>query len=107
MAKLDEQKLVQGSLIVRIVHSLTEGKGSVVRRQFKTFAQFDAWLKKHEREEGSPFRQVSELVKCAKGHCAYNYDSGILHNQLYLHDIYYSFRNGKPYVTRIDLLDGD
>jgi len=84
-----------------------EGKGSVVRRQFKTFAQFDAWLKKHEREEGAPFRQVSELVKCSRGHCEYNYDNGILHNQLYLHDIYYRFRNGRTYITRIDLLDGD
>ena len=107
MGTLDEKKLIQGSVLVRIVHSLMEGKGSVVRRSFKTFGQFDAWLKKREREEGSPFRQVSELVKCAKGHCEYNYDNGILHNQLYLHDIYYRFRNGKPYVFRIDLLDGD
>lgn len=107
MATLDEKKLIQGPVLVRIVHSLMEAKGSVVRRSFKTFAQFDAWLKKREREEGSPFRQVSELVKCAKGHCEYNYDNGILHNQLYLHDIYYRFRNGKPYVVRIDLLDGD
>ena len=107
MATLDEKKLIQGSVLVRIVHSLMEGKGSVVRRSFKTFAQFDAWLKKREREEGSPFRQVSELVKCAKGHCEYNYDNGILHNQLYVHDIYYRFRNGKPYIVRIDLLDGD
>jgi len=107
MKTLDSQKLIQGSLSVRIVHSLMEGKGSVVRRSFKTFAQLDAWLKKREREEGAPFRQVSEVVKCAKGHCAYNYDNGILHNQLYLHDIYYRFRNGKPYITRIDLLDGD
>jgi hypothetical protein len=107
MRTLDEKKLIQGSLLVRIVHSLMEGRGSVVRRNFKTFAQFDAWLKKREREEGAPFRQVSEVVKCAKGHCEYNYDNGILHNQLYLHDIYYRFRNGKPYITRIDLLDGD
>jgi hypothetical protein len=107
MGTLDEKKLIQGPVLVRIVHSLMEGKGSVVRRSFKTFAQFDAWLKKREREEGSPFRQVSELVKCAKGHCEYNYDNGILHNQLYLHDIYYRFRNGKPYIVRIDLLDGD
>jgi len=107
MRTLDEKKLIQGPLLVRIVHSLMEGKGSVVRRSFKTFGQFDAWLKKREREEGSPFRQVSELVKCAKGHCEYNYDNGILHNQLYLHDIYYRFRNGKPYIVRIDLLDGD
>ena len=107
MRTLDEKKLIQGPVLVRIVHSLMEGKGSVVRRSFTTFAQLDAWLKKREREEGAPFRQVSELVKCARGHCAYNYDNGILHNQLYLHDIYYRFRNGKPYIVRIDLLDGD
>ena len=107
MSSLDRKKLIQGSLLVRIVHSLMEGKGSIVRRQFSTFAQVDAWLKKRETEEGGPFRQVSEVVKCSKGHCAYNYNNGILHNQLYLHDIYYRFRNGKPYITRIDLLDGD
>jgi hypothetical protein len=107
MSTLDEKKLIQGSVLIRIVHSLMEGKGSLVTRRFKTFAQFDAWLKKREREEGAPFRQVSEIVKCAKGHCAYNYDGGILHNQLYLHDIYYRFRKGRPYITRIDLLDGD
>jgi len=107
MSTLDQKKLIQGSFVVRTVHSLMEGKGSVVSRRFKTFAQFDAWLKKHEREEGSPFRQVSEIVKCSRGHCEYNYDGGILHNQLYLHDIYYRFRKGRPYITRIDLLDGD
>jgi hypothetical protein len=107
MRTLDDKKLIQGTLVVRIVHSLMEGKGSVVRRSFKSFAQFEAWLKKGEREEGAPFRQVSELVKCSSGHCKYNYDGGILHNQLYLHDIYYQFCQGKPYITRIDLLDGD
>jgi hypothetical protein len=107
MSRLDDKKLIQGSALLRIVHSLMEGKGSLVSRRFKTFAQLDAWLKKRERREGAPFRQVSELVKCSKGHCEYNYDGGILHNQIYLHDIYYRFRNGKPYITRIDLLDGD
>lgn len=107
MSTLDQKKLIQGSFLVRIVHSLMEGKGSVVSRRFKSFAEFDSWLKKHERAEGAPFRQVSELVKCSRGHCAYNYDSGILHNQLYLHDIYYRFVKGRPYITRIDLLDGD
>src|SRR4051812_14817879 len=107
MRTLDDKKLIQGTVVVRIVHSLMEGQGSVVRRSFKTFTQFEAWLKKREREEGAPFRQVSELVKCSRGHCQYNYDGGILHNQLYLHDIYYQFRNGKPHITRIDLLDGD
>ena len=107
MSTLDQKQLVHASFVVRIVHSLMEGKGSVVSRRFKTLAEFDSWLKKREREEGAPFRQVSEIVKCSRGHCAYNYDGGILHNQLYLHDIYYRFRNGRPYITRIDLLDGD
>jgi hypothetical protein len=107
MRTLDEKKLIQGSVLIEIVHSLMEGKGSLVRRRFKSFAQLDTWLKKRETEEGAPFRQVSELVECAKGHCEYNYDNGILHNQLYLHDIYYRFRNGRPYIVRIDLLDGD
>jgi hypothetical protein len=107
MSTLDQKKLIQVSFLVRIVHSLTEGNGSVVSRGFKRFAEFDAWLKKREREEGAPFRQASELVRCAKGHCEYNYDNGILHNQLYLHDIYYRLRKGRLYITRIDLLDGD
>src|SRR6185436_5548886 len=106
MRTLDEKKLLQGSLLVVIEHSLIEGKGQYVRRRFKTFAQLDDWLKKQEREEGAPFRQVMPLKKCSKGRCAYNFDNGILHNQLYLHDLYYRFRNGKPYLIRIDLLDG-
>ena len=107
MSTLDQKQLIQGSFLVKIVHSLMEGKGSVVSRRFKTFAEFDGWLKKHQREEGAPFRQVSEIVECSRGHCEYNYDGGILHNQLYLHDIYYRFRSGRPYIVRIDLLDGD
>ena len=107
MRTLDEKKLIQGSLLVVIEHSLIDGKGQYVRRRFKTFAQLDQWLKKQEREEGAPFRQVMPLKKCVKGRCAYNFDNGILHNQLYLHDLYYAFRSGRPYVVKLHLLDGD
>ncbi len=107
MRTLDGRKLSQGSLLVVIEHSLIDGKGQYVRRRFKTFAQMDNWLKKQEREDGTPFRQLKPLQKCVKGRCAYNFDNGILHNQLYLHDLYYAFRSGRPYVLKLHLLDGD
>ena len=107
LGTLDKKKLINGSLLVVIEHSLGEGKGQFVRRRFKTFAQLDSWLKKRETDEGAPFRQLMPLKKCAKGRCSYDFDGGILHNQLYLHDLYYSFRNGRLYVVKLHLLDGD
>lgn len=107
MHTLDGKKLIQGSLLVLLEHSLIDGKGQYERRRFKTFAQLDEWLKKREREEGAPFRQLKPVKKCAKGHCSYDFDNGILHNQLYLHDLYYGFRNGRLYVVKLHLLDGD
>ena len=104
---LDSRKLINGSLLVVIEHSLAEGKGQYVRRRFKTFAQLDEWLKKRETEEGAPFRQLMPLTKCARGRCKYGFDNGILHNQLYLHDLYYGFQNGRLYIVKLYLLDGD
>jgi hypothetical protein len=46
-------------------------------------------------------------VKCAKGVCTYNFDGGILHNNLYLKKITYGMRGGCPYLKSIYLLDGD
>ena len=107
LGQLDGRRLVNGSLLVVIEHSLSEGKGQYVRRKFKTLGQLDAWLKQHERAEGAPFRQLMPLKKCAQGRCSYNFDGGILHNQLYLHDLYYGVRKGRPYILKLHLLDGD
>jgi hypothetical protein len=107
LSSLDSKKLIHGSLLVVIEHSLAEGKGQYVRRRFKNFAQIEVWLKKLETNEGAPFRQLMPLKKCMKGRCSYNFDGGILHNQLYLHDLYYAFRNGQPYIVKLYLLDGD
>jgi len=105
LGTLDKQKLINGSLLLVIEHSLSEGQ--FVRKRFRTFAQLDGWLKKRQTDEGAPFRQLMPLKRCAKGRCSYNFDGGILHNQLYLHDLYYSFRNGRLYVVKLHLLDGD
>ncbi len=105
LADLDKKHLAASNVTLVIEHSLTEGK--ITTRRFKNLAAIDRWLTKQEREEGAPFRQTMPLLRCAKGRCSYNFDGGILHNNLYLHDIYYSARNGRLLITKIHLLDGD
>ena len=107
LSTLDRRNSVTGAVTVVIEHSLGEGKDQFETKRFRSFAKIDEWLKKREREDGSPFRQTMPLIRCARGRCRYNFDGGILHNQLYLHDFSYSVRNGRAYITRIHLLDGD
>ncbi len=110
LADLDQKHLAAGTITVVIEHSLMEGKngnGLIKVRRFKNLAAIDKWLNSQQREDGSPFRETKPLLKCSKGRCAFNFDGGILHNQLYLHDLYYSARNGRLYITRLHLLDGD
>jgi len=110
LAGLDAKHLAAGTITVVIEHSLMEGKngnGLIKVRRFKNLAAIDKWLNSQETEDGSPFRQTMPLLKCGQGRCAYDFNGGILHNQLYLHDLYYSSRNGRLYITKIHLLDGD
>ena len=110
LAGLEAKHLAAGPVTLVIEHSLMEGKngnGLIKVKQFKNLAAIDKWLNSQEREDGSPFRQTMPLLKCSKGRCAYDFNGGILHNQLYLHDLYYSSRNGRLYITKIHLLDGD
>ncbi|HEX3227632.1 MAG TPA: hypothetical protein VHQ95_01635, partial [Pyrinomonadaceae bacterium] len=107
---LDKKHLAAGTITVVIEHSLIEGKngnGSMKVRRFKNLSAIDKWLNSQQREDGSPFRQTKPLLKCGKRRCAYDFDGGILHNQLYLHDLYYSSRNGRLFITKFHLLDGD
>jgi hypothetical protein len=110
LADLDKKHLAAGTITVVIEHSLIEGKngnGLMKVRRFKNLAAIDKWLNSQQREDGSPFRQTKPLLKCGKGRCAYDFDGGILHNQLYLHDLYYSSRDGRLFITKFHLLDGD
>lgn len=110
LAELDSKHLAAGAITLVIEHSLMEGKngnGLMKVRRFKNLAAIDKWLNSQQREDGSPFRAIKPLSKCGKGRCAYDFDGGILHNQLYLHDLYYSSRKGRLYITKLHLLDGD
>lgn len=75
-------------------------------REFKTLAEGELWLKRREREDGTPFRDVRSLTNCKRGLCRYDFAGGILHNRLYLKKIAYGYRNGRPYLKTIHLLDG-
>jgi len=110
LGSLDGKNLMNGSVRLIVEHSIAENKNGdalIEGRTFNNFAAIDKWLKRREGEDGTPFRQIMPLLSCGKARCAYNFDGGILHNQLYLHDIWYGFKNGRPYVTKIKLLDGD
>lgn len=110
LADLDKKHLAAGTVTVVIEHSLMEGKngnGLMKVRRFKNLAAIDKWLNSQQREDGSPFRETKPLLKCSKGRCAFDFNGGILHNQLYLHDLYYSSRNGLLFITKLHLLDGD
>ena len=93
----------QGRVRIVVEHSISGGFES---RNFKTLEAGERWLKSREREEGSA-RQVVPLKRCRRGLCTYDFDGGILHNNLYLQKVAYGYRNGLPYVKTIYLLDGD
>jgi hypothetical protein len=93
----------QGRVSIVVEHSITG------RRDVKSFRSLEAgerWLKSRELEEG-PARQAVPLKRCRRGVCTYDFDGGILHNNLYLQKVAYGYRGGLPYVKTIYLLDGD
>lgn len=92
-----------GRVSIIVEHSISGGRDV---RSFKTLEAGERWLKSREREDG-PARQVMPLKRCRRGVCAYDFDGGILHNNLYLQKVAYGYRNGRPYVKTIYLLDGD
>lgn len=109
LGRLDADHPYLGRLRIVIEHSLADDndKNRFVVKSFKSLEQAERWLKSLEREDGAPFRETRPLIACKRGLCAYNFDGGILHNHLYLKRISYSYRNGRPYIKTIYLLDGD
>ena len=93
----------QGRVSIVVEHSIS-GRRDV--RNFKTLDAGERWLKGREREDG-PARNVMPLKRCRRGVCTYDFDGGILHNNLYLQKVAYGYRGGLPYVKTIYLLDGD
>jgi hypothetical protein len=108
LGRLDARRPYAGRVRIVISHSLMDDDDphSIERRQFRTLAQAERWLKSRERG-GLPNRQTRPLLECKRGTCEYDFDGGILHNQLYLQSVDYGLRRGRPYIKTIYLLDGD
>jgi len=105
LKRLDAGRTRQGRVRIVIEHSLGEDEYEV--KLARSLEEGDEWLKNREREDGTPFRQTRPLLQCRRGLCTFNFDGGILHNQLYLKKIRYGYRNGSPYIKELYLLDGD
>lgn len=109
LGSLDAIRPIFRSVKIVIEHSLAgdTDKDRFEIKVFKTLAEGEQWLKRREREDGTPFRNLKPLSGCGKGRCSYDFFYGILHNQLYLKKVAYGYRNGRPYIRTIYLLDGD
>lgn len=103
LASLDAGKPYSGRVIVVIEHSIEDRSE---RRSFTSFRKVESWLRSREIEN-MPARQTKELKHCRKGVCTYDFNGGILHNQLYLKKVTYSYSKGRYYIKTITLLDGD
>ncbi len=104
--RLDAERPYFGKVKIVIEHSLVEGKDRFEIKKFKTLEQGERWLRSRERDD-LPRRETRPLLQCKKGLCTYDFEGGILHNHLYLRKISYGYRNGRPYIKTIYLLDGD
>jgi hypothetical protein len=109
LGKLDARRPYFGRVKIVIEHSLAgdDDKDRFEIKAFKTLASAEQWLNSREREDGTPFRESRDLLRCRSGLCTYNLDGGIGHNHLYLKKFTYAYRNGRPYIKTIFLLDGD
>lgn len=108
LGKLDIGRPYFGKVRIVIEHSLAEdnAKDRFEIKSFKTLAMGEQWLKSREMHD-VPARATKPLQRCRKGLCTYDFGGGINHNNLYLKKITYGYRNGRPYVKTIFLLDGD
>lgn len=103
LAVLDGKRLINGRLKVVVEDSLSEDTET---HYFRSFRDFERWLKKNEREDQTPFRATGDMSSCSRVRCIVEYRSGILHNHLYLKRIGFGYRNGRRYIKEVRLLDG-
>ena len=109
LGKLDAQRPYLGRFRIVIENSLAEpnAKDRFEIRAFNSLAKAEQWLRSRETSDDSPSREIKPLKRCSRGVCTYDFDGGILHNQLYIKRVTYGITRGRPYFKTIYLLDGD
>jgi hypothetical protein len=108
LGRLDRKYSLWGKVKIEIEDSLAgdDNPGKPRTKEFQSLAQGEQWLKSKARNE-FPVRESRPLIGCKQGSCTYDFSAGILHNHLYLKKISYGYKNGRPYLKTIYLLDGN
>jgi len=105
LSTLDRSRLLRGS--VQIVVGYVEETPDTVKR-FRSFRALEIWLDRRVTKGlDNPGRYVREFKGCRKGSCGFYDESGSLHNQLYLSEILYGFRKGRPFIKALRVWNGD
>ena len=110
LGRLDSMRLIRGGVRIRIGYSYLDEKDekSDTIRNFRSFESVDRWLENRAAKAiDNPGRYVREFEGCRKGTCTFTDLRGSLHNQLYLDEILYGYRNGRLFVKEIRLWNGD
>lgn len=108
LGSLDAKKPYRGTFKIVIEHSLAgdEEPGRFVTRTFSSMKKAERWLRSRTTQ-GLPNRQSRKFKACGTSVCSYDFEGGILHNQLYLKKFTFGKSGGKYYIKTIYLLDGD
>jgi hypothetical protein len=108
LGRLDRKYSVRGKVKIEIEDSLAgdDNPRKPRTKEFQSLAQGEQWLKSIARSD-FPVRESRPLIACKQGSCTYDFSAGILHNHLYLKKISYGYKNGRPYLKTIYLLDGN
>ena len=94
------------SISIETTHSIQETKEKLVN--VKGFSQFEKWLKDVRNNFRFPENlNVRTMGVCVDSCCHYPIDGGMSHNSLYLTKACFVFKNNKPYLSSLTLLDGD
>ena len=105
LSSLDRAQLIRGS--VKIVVGYVEETSETVRR-FRSFKALERWLDNRVAKGlDNPGRYVRTFTGCRQGSCGFDDDGGSLHNQLYLSEILYGYRKGRPFIKALHLWNGD
>lgn len=104
LGSLDRLGLIRGSVKIVIEHSISEPEFE--GKRFRSFKAAARWLDSREID-GFPVRTSMSFKGCGTHICTFESEGGILHNHLYLKQIFFGYRNKRLYVKAIQFLDGD
>jgi len=103
LGRLDAAWRLSRDVLVSIQLEMTEEIEA--RGRFNSFEQIERFLRRHENDDGLPFREARKF-NCSHGTCEADLDGGIDHNHLYLKTIKYRYVGGKLHLTSILLWEG-